>query len=485
MKIHFVGVAGTGMGSAAGLMVANGHDVSGSDTHFHPPIGDTLPRWGVRTMEGFQPGNLDPAPDLVVIGNVCRATNPEARAAIDRGLPYLSLPGLLEQEVLAHRRNLVVAGTHGKTTSTALLAWLLSEAGADPGFMVGGLPRNFDRSFAIGHDGGPFVIEGDEYDSAFFEKKPKFWRYHPHAALLTSVEFDHIDIYPDEASYDAAFQGFLERMEPGAVLVAYAGDPGVRKIARQSSVRTVYYGLDGDDCGDVTPTWFAAKAPIRGGLCPFDLFVGGSSLGRAQSPLMGDHNLRNVVGSIALLSEAGISDPTSLMRALPAFAGVRRRQERIGEAGGVTVYDDFAHHPTAIRETLRGFRDQIGARGPGAGRLIALFEPRSATASRRVHQEQYPDAFQSADTILLAPVGRPEIAPEERIDTDRIASTLRARGKSAHAEPDLDRLVDRACAEARPGDIIVAMSNGDFGGIHDRILAALALKGISRRTAPV
>jgi UDP-N-acetylmuramate: L-alanyl-gamma-D-glutamyl-meso-diaminopimelate ligase len=471
MHVHLIGVSGTGMGALAGLLRKAGHRVTGSDTAFHPPIGDALVAWGVERKQGWDPANLDPRPDLVVIGNVCRKENPEARAAIDGGMRYASLPATLAELFLADRRSFVIAGTHGKTTTSALAAFLLEVAGREPGFLVGGVPRDFEESFAPGVAGGPFVVEGDEYDSAFFEKTPKFWQYRPWAVVLTSIEHDHVDIYPTMESYRTAFTEFVARIPEDGLLVAWAGDPEVREVGKQARCRVRWYAIDGDDCGDVTPVWSAAPAAAMGGAQPFDLFAGGSSCGRVLSPMSGSHNVRNAVAAIALIAEGAEVAVQTLVHALPRFGGVRRRQELIGVAGGVRIYDDFAHHPTAVRETLCGLR----ARHPD-GKLIAVFEPRSATASRRTHQDDYPGAFEAATLAILAPVGRPEIPSEERLDVGAIATRIRETGVAAETPPSVEAIVAKVEDEASPGDTVVIMSNGAFGGIHDTLLAGLTLR---------
>ena len=478
MHVHVIGVCGTGMGALAGLFRAAGHRVTGSDTAFHPPIGPALARWGVETRPGWDPANLEPAPDLVVIGNVCRKDNPEARAAIDRGLRYTSFPGAMEELFLADRKGFVVAGTHGKTTTTTLLAWLLHEGGKDPGLLVGGIPRNFDQSFRLGAKGAPFAIEGDEYDSAFFEKTPKFWRYRPWGAILTSIEHDHIDIYPTEEAYVSAFVEFVKRIPVDGLLVAWAGDRHVREVAKQARCRVRFYALDRDDCGDVVPDWVAAPAPAIGGMLPFDLFGHGSACGRVLAPLSGHHNVRNTVAAIALASEGAGCDLATTIKAVQGFLGVKRRQELLGVIDGVRVYEDFAHHPTAVKETLRGLRE----RHP-EGPLLAAFEPRSATASRSLHQAEYPEAFADADLAFLAPVGRPEIAKEEKLDVEALAEVIRAHGKPAEAPPTIEDLAVRLVAEAAPGDTIVLMSNGPFGGIYDKVLTGLAARAMHPRAA--
>jgi UDP-N-acetylmuramate: L-alanyl-gamma-D-glutamyl-meso-diaminopimelate ligase len=475
--VHLIGVAGTGMGALAGLLKRAGYRVTGSDRAFYPPMGDKLAEWGVQTMSGFDAAHLTPRPDLVVVGNVCRSDNPEARAAIEGGIEYLSMPGALEQLFLTARQSVVVAGTHGKTTTTALTISLLNATGKAPGYLVGGVVNELPESFALGEAGGPFVIEGDEYDSAFFEKQPKFWRYRPYAVALTSVEHDHIDIYPSLDAYRDAFARFVALIPEDGLLVAYAGDAEVRALVKHARCRVSFYALDGDDTGDVVPVWLAAPAPAEGNVQPFDLFFGGSSCGRVFSPLSGLHNVKNATAAIALCAEGCGAPVNALVRKMMQFQGVKRRQELIALADGVNVYDDFAHHPSAVRETLSGLR----ARHP-AGRLIALFEPRSATASRKLHQEVYARAFAAADWTLLAPVGRPEISANEKLDVESIASELRVQGKRADAFATHDEIVRSIVREARAGDTLVVMSNGDFAGILDRITSGLTVRSFAGRT---
>lgn len=459
------------MGALAGLLRKQGHRVTGSDTAFYPPMGDKLAEWGVVTRTGFDPQHLVPAPDLVVVGNVCRSTNPEARAAIDGGLPYLSMPGTLEEFFLSQRRSFVVAGTHGKTTTTALVTYLLRTLGRDPGYLLGGVPRDFPESFGLGAEGSPFVIEGDEYDSAFFEKQPKFFRYRPFAAILTSLEHDHIDIYPTLESYRAAFEGFVALIPEDGLLVAYAGCPEVRAVAQKARCRVSFYALEGEDTGDVTPVWLAAPAPAQGTVQPFDLFFGGSACGRVHSPLSGAHNIKNALAAMALCAEGAELSVTGLARALSAFKGVKRRQELVAVADGVHVYDDFAHHPTAVRETLLGLKARHET-----GKLWGLFEPRSATASRKLHQDAYVSAFAGADVALLSEVGRKEIASEERLDVDLLVSQICQRGQRAHAPGSHEAILALLLDELRPGDTIVVMSNGDFQGLLPRLVAGLTLR---------
>jgi UDP-N-acetylmuramate: L-alanyl-gamma-D-glutamyl-meso-diaminopimelate ligase len=466
------------MGAFAGLLKQAGHRVTGSDTAFYAPMGDALQRWGIETLVGFDPAHLTPAPGLVVVGNVCRPDNPEARAAFERGLPITSFPGAMRAMFLAHRESFVVSGTHGKTTTSALLAFLLHETGRSPGFLIGGIAADFPESFSAGGHDAPFVIEGDEYDSAFFEKTPKFWQYNPKVAVIHAIEQDHIDIYPDMDSYRAAFTKFVELLPKDGLLVANAADPEVRRVAALAQCKVSYFALEGEDTGDVTPVWLAAPAKSEPTHQPFDLFFGGSSCGRALSPLAGNHNLKNVLGAIAMAAEGAGVAVRDLCAALPRFGGVKRRQELRGVAHGVAVYDDFAHHPTAVIETLRALR----GRHPD-GRLFAIFEPRSATASRNLHQERYVEAFGGADVTLLAPVGRPEIPAEEKLDVATIAREIVAHGGRAETPTGVDAIVERVAELAKPGDTVVAMSNGAFGQIHDKLLARLAVSLMQKRLA--
>lgn len=463
MRIHLIGVAGTGMSALAALLLEAGHRVSGSDTAFDPPVGPYLEGLGIECLKGWRAANLDTSPDLVIVGNVCRRDNPEAQEAMSRGLKVLSMPGALAEHVLARRKPMVVAGTHGKTTTSALLAHLLRQVGIDAGFFLGGIPLNFERSSRLGAEGAPFVIEGDEYDSAFFEKVPKFWSYRPSAAILTSIEYDHVDIFRDEEAYIGAFRRFVELIPRDGWLFAWAGDPLVREVAAAAKCKVRFYALDGDECGDIKPAWVGARAGGEN----LDLFADGSFLGRTTVPTLGRHNVRNAVAALGLASEAAAAPLDGLLAALPGFRGTRRRQELVGAAREVQVYDDFAHHPTAVRETLLGFRERV------AGRLIAVFEPRSATASRRLHQDLYPDAFAPADVCILAPVGRSEIPSEEKLDTRAIAEAITSRGKRARACSSVEEVVQAAATEAQPGDIIVVMSNGRFDDAPDRILRAM------------
>ncbi|MBI4950877.1 MAG: UDP-N-acetylmuramate:L-alanyl-gamma-D-glutamyl-meso-diaminopimelate ligase [Myxococcales bacterium] len=488
MHVHFIGVAGTGMGSLAGLFKAAGHDVSGSDVAFYPPMGPALERWGVRLMQGYDPAHLEPRPDLVVVGNVCRPTNPEARAAIDAGIPYRSMPHALAEHLLPGTAPLVVAGTHGKTTTSTLCAHVLMATGREPGFLVGGIPLGFEASHRLpkkrlpqaglpGAVGGavpaarrpPFVIEGDEYDTAFFEKTPKFWHYQPEVAIVTSIEHDHVDIYPELDQYLATFAGFVARVPPGGLVVACAAEPRVVEIVgAHAQAPVTWYGLEGDDFHGMPPEWVAAPATRDERGQSFDLFAGGSACGRVVVPLSGDYNARNALAAIAAAAQGYGVPVRDAAAALARFGGVKRRQELVGEARGVRVYDDFAHHPTAVAATLRALRERHRE-----GRLVAVYEPRSATACRRVHQQAYESAFEAASRVVFAPVGRPELPEQERLDLPALVAALGARGARAELAGSIDAIVDGLAPWLEPGDTVALLSNGAFGGIHEKLLARL------------
>jgi UDP-N-acetylmuramate: L-alanyl-gamma-D-glutamyl-meso-diaminopimelate ligase len=470
------------MGSLAGLLVELGHEVSGSDVAFDPPMGPALAEWGIRLQQGFDPTHLADRPDLVVIGNVCRKDNPEARAAIDGGLRYTHIAGALREFGLSGTRPLVVGGTHGKTTTTALSAWLLHALGRDPGFLVGGVAKNFDRSFRAarkrrltGSGNGapgaplPFVVEGDEYDTAFFEKTAKFLHYGAEIGVVTSIEHDHVDIYPTEESYVEAFRRFVREIPKSGLVVANASDQLVVSVVQNEAHADVaWYALEGEATHGVAARWVAAPSVTDARGTTFDLYAGGSACGRLFVPLAGRYNLSNTLAAIAAVVEGFGIKVHELARPLADFAGVRRRQEIIGEPRGIVVIDDFAHHPTAVKKTLGALR----ARFP-SGRLFAVFEPRSATACRAMHQAEYARSFGDADVVLLPPLGRAGLSPEERLDIERLAEDLRREGKDAEAYSGVEPIVEELRKRAVAGDTIALLSNGAFGGIHDKLLRVL------------
>jgi UDP-N-acetylmuramate: L-alanyl-gamma-D-glutamyl-meso-diaminopimelate ligase len=463
MKIHLIGIAGTGMGALAGLLRAGGHDVRGSDEHLYPPMSTQLAEQNIPVMEGFGPANLDWMPDRVVVGNVCRRDHVEVVAAQERGIPLASFPSLLEELFLEQRRSLVVAGTHGKTTTSSLLAHVLVEAGRDPSFLIGGVPVNYRQSWRLGA-GTDFVVEGDEYDTAFFDKKSKFLHYRPRLAILTSVEFDHADIFADEEAVKAAFREFVALIPEDGDLVVCAASPGALEVARAARCRVTTYGRPGSGA-----EWsFEVSGRKPGGRTLLRLGQGTRTIATIETGMPGIYNFENVAGVAVAALRLGV-EPAQLARGVHRFLGVRRRQELRGVAAGVAVVDDFAHHPTAIRETLQALK---GRHGPG--KLIAAFEPRSATSRRNVFQHDFVAALAVADEVVLAPLYSPEKVPAaERLDVERLAADLRGEDTPARVIPTVEETVAHITARAAPGDTVVVMTSGDYGGLHDKLLARL------------
>jgi UDP-N-acetylmuramate: L-alanyl-gamma-D-glutamyl-meso-diaminopimelate ligase len=467
-RIHLVGVAGTGMGAFAGMLKASGHEVTGSDQNVYPPMSEMLRAWAIPVLTPYDPANLDIVkPDLVVIGNVIRRVNPEATEVRARRLPQMSFPAALGAFFLRDRHSVVVTGTHGKTTTTALLGHVLAASGRDPSFLVGGISRNYDASYRLG--AGPhFVVEGDEYDTAYFDKGPKFLHYRPRTAILTSVEFDHADIFRDLPHYEAAFERFVRLLPPDGCLAVSAAYPNALRIARGSAARVVTYGLPASS-GDASGVDYAATDLVQGPAgARFRVLERDRALGVATLPGGGAHNVENALGVVAAARALGL-EFEEIARGLATFTGVRRRQEVRGEVGGVVVIDDFAHHPTAVSATIAA----IQARFPGR-RLWAAFEPRSNTSRRRLHQGEYVEALAGAACVALkVPEPHDMVPADQRLDADQVVADLRARGVDARAEADVDRLVRAVADGARPGDVVLVMSNGAFGGFIDRLLTAL------------
>ncbi len=462
-RIHLVGVAGTGMGSFAGLLRAAGYEVTGSDANVYPPMSTELARLGIEPMTPYGPSNLDRArPDLVVVGNVVRRENPEAAAVRERGLPQVSFPQALGELFIAERHGCVVVGTHGKTTATAMLAAVLFHAGRDPSLLVGGVARDFGASFRLGK-GPHFVVEGDEYDTAYFDKGPKFLHYRPRTAIFTSCELDHADIYRDQDHYEGAFERFVELLPEDGFLAACAGWGSVRRIALRARCRVETYSAS------APADWEAHGLSLGPEGARFELARRGAPLAQVHLPVGGAHNVENALGVAAAAAALGLA-PEEIARGLAAFGGVRRRQELRGVAGGVAVIDDFAHHPTATARTL----EAVASRYPGA-RVLACFEPRSNTSRRRLHQEEYARAFPgAAGVFLLRPAPHDQVPEAERLDVDRLVRDLAARGTPARAFAGVEEMVEAVAAQARPGDVVLAMSNGAFGGIWEKLLGRLS-----------
>jgi UDP-N-acetylmuramate: L-alanyl-gamma-D-glutamyl-meso-diaminopimelate ligase len=470
-RIHFVAIAGTGMGSLAGLLKARGLSVTGSDDKLYPPMSTALEQWGIPVHEGFRADHvLDARPDLVVIGNAVRADNIEARAAIDEGFEYLSFSDALYELAIAGKHPIVISGTHGKTTTTSITAQVLHGCGRDPSMLVGGFALDFDGNFLEGQ-GEHFIVEGDEYDTAFWDKTPKFLHYHPRTLVITSVEFDHADIYTDLDHIKSAFRKLVAGMPEDGVIVAATVHDDVRDVVSEAPCQVVPYGVGTSNASGQRGFRARALEPGPRGT-HFDLLRNGEFVCRALTPLYGREGVENSVAALAVADAVGIPMEEAVA-ALERFRGVKRRMEIRGDAGGVTVVDDFAHHPTAVRATLAAAR----ARFPGR-RTLAIFEPRTNTSRRTIFQDDYGRAFGDADRTFLRVVPDTPIYSNtgevtERLDAYQLADTISEAGGNAIAVDGVDTLVERIVSEARPGDVALVMSNGDFEGIHDKLLEAL------------
>ena len=460
-RVHLIAISGVAMTSLAGMLKSRGLEVRGSDQNVYPPASTLLERLGVPVRIGYRPENLDPAPDLVVVGNAVSRTNPEVAAMLERGLPFISMADAIRRFFLAGKRSLVVAGTHGKTTSTAMLAWVLVSAGRDPSLMVGGEALDFGGNFRLGK-GQDFVIEGDEYDTAFFDKGPKFLHYQPRGLILTAVEFDHADIYRDLDQVKAAFVKLLKIVPHGAPVLACTDFPQTEETVRESGRSVERFGLA------PSASWRAVDVRDEGARTRFTVRFDGGAEAELAIPPMGEMNVRNALGVFALCRRLGLS-ATDIRPGLESFRGVRRRQEVIREEP-VIVIDDFAHHPTAIAGTLEAVR----RRYPGR-KLWAVFEPRSNTSRRRTFQKEFAEALRGADAAVVASVFFKETDPlpeSDRLSVSRIVEDLRVAGREAETLPDNDAILEHLGRSVRPGDVVVFMSNGSFGGLPWRFAEA-------------
>jgi UDP-N-acetylmuramate: L-alanyl-gamma-D-glutamyl-meso-diaminopimelate ligase len=466
-RIYLLPIGGTGMASLAGLLQAAGAEVTGSDGPLYPPTSTLLERLGIPVLRGFDPANLDRSIDRVVIGNAIPRTNVEAEEVLRRGIPYASMAAAIRELFLDGRHPLVITGTHGKTTTSSLVAWLLESAGRHPSFLVGGELQNFGQNFQLG-TGPHFVIEGDEYNTAFFDKGAKFLHYAAKTLLVNNVELDHIDIYPDFEAVLASFRAAVAQVGAEGRIVWNFDDDGARKAAAEPSLGTkVSFSASGNGSAD----WRGAILDRRpeGTRVRFegpDRFVLEATL--PGLTLAGRHNLSNALAAVAMLAPLGL-EPDELARGIESFRGVRRRLEIVGEPGGITVLDDFAHHPTAVRETLEAARGRFPSR-----RLWALFEPRSLSSGRKIFQEEYGRAFAAADRVLLAPIFYAKrLPPGEAMDGARLVADIRSTGPETTLAGSVDEIVEIATREAREGDVLLCMSSGSFEGLPKRLAETL------------
>ncbi len=459
--VHVMGVAGTAMAALAGMLKDAGYRVTGSDQAVYPPMSDYLEQLGIDVMTGYVASNLAHDPDLVIVGNVIRASYEEAEALLASELPYCSFPEAFAELFLKDAHSIVVAGTHGKTTTTSIAAWLLEAGGAAPGFLVGGIAKNFDRTARAGGS-EVFVIEGDEYDTAFFDKGPKFLHYRPKTCILTSIEFDHADIYRDLDHVKESFRQLMAILPEDGTLVVRGDDPGAMDVARLAGCRIWTYGPGQEWDGRLE------RIDPETGTMRFTVLRRGEAVGTFDSALVGEHNLYNQVAAVAATQAYGL-DPEALAEGFRTFEGIKRRQEVIGEPGGVTVLDDFAHHPTAVRVTLEALRERFGQR-----RLWAVWEPRSATSRRAVFQDDYATAFGAADQVIVAkPFDQSRIDEADRFSSERLVRDLAERGIDATSLDGADEIAHTIAARAHPRDVVAILSNGGFGGLHKKLLGLL------------
>ena len=451
--IHFTGICGTAMASTAAALKERGYEVTGSDEGAYPPMSDFLAGRGISIRTPYAAANLEPVPDLVVIGNAISRGNPEAEAVLAERLPFCSLPELLREFFIRGKRSLVVAGTHGKTTTTSLLTWVFEHAGLNPSYLIGGVPLNFGAGARF-TDSEWFIIEGDEYDTAFFDKRSKFIHYLPEVAILNNLEFDHADIFDNLAAVQRTFSHLIRLIPGNGLLLANGDDANLRPLIDVPFCPVRRFGFDpGNDLHPQNLTLASEHSE-------FDL--GGT---RFRLPMTGRHNVANALAVAACARHCGLSN-AQIQAGFDTFKGIRRRLEVRGEAGGVTVIDDFAHHPTAIRETLAALRVRYPDR-----RLWAVFEPRSNTTRRNIFQRELTNAFASADCAVIAAVARAHLLPpDQRLDVDRVVAELVAGGKRAWHLADVAEIVELIGAEAQPGDVVAVLSNGGFGGIHEKLL---------------
>ena len=453
-RVHFSGIGGTAMVAGARIALEAGWDVRGSDMPLYPPTSDMVAALGVPVYVGYKAENLDWNPDVVVIGNALSRGNPEVEATLDRGLPYMSLPEWLKAHVLRRRRPVVVCGTHGKTTTTAIAAYLLDRCGLAPGFLIGGQPLDFPFSARLGPEGAPFVIEGDEYDTAFFDKRAKFFHYLPNIAVVTSIEFDHGDIYRDLEEIETAFQRMLRQIPHSGRLIVCA-DNRAASLLNHAFCPVETYGFS------ESAHWRGEILSPSKNMQRLRIYREGTLWGEFETTLAGRHNLQNAVAAIAAATVIG-AEKADMQEALRTFSGVRRRMEIFHDAGGMVFIDDFAHHPTAVRETIAAAR----MRWPD-GRIRVLFEPRSNTTVTRRFQGDLTDALTGADEVWLGPIYRVDRIPEgERLDRAAMADALRRHGVAAQYADDIAAMAQEVLATGKPGDVVLVLSNGAFGGIH-------------------
>ncbi len=460
--VHLMGICGTAMASLAGLLKDQGFQVTGSDSNPYPPMSTQLESLGIQIQKPYAKENLSPKPDFIIVGNVISATNPEAQAMVDLQIPFCSLPQAMGEFIIADRDSFVISGTHGKTTTTSILSWVAELSGLNPGFLIGGIPKNFSQSFRS-PKANTFIIEGDEYDTAYFDKVPKFVHYRPKNVILTSVEFDHADIYKDFQAVKDAFITLMKLIPHNGNLVFWGDDENVKSVSDQCAIKNKYsYGFG------TTNSFRCEIKEETEGLTRFQVLNNNEVLGQFVTTLTGKYNILNATAVIVMsyLKELPLD---SVQKAISTFTGVKRRQEILGEPNGVLIIEDFAHHPTAVKQTIEAIQNKYKGR-----KVFSVFEPRSATSRRKVFQKDYVDAFSIAHEVILAEAFNSNaLAEDNRFSSSELISDLKKQGRTAHVFSNTEQIVSYLKEQAKPNDMILIMSNGGFDGIYQKLLAVL------------
>jgi len=464
--IHIMGICGVGMSSLAGILKEKGYTITGSDQNIYPPISTFLERLSIPVKQGYSPSNLYPPPDLAIVGNVITRDNPEACELLRLRIPYLSMPQALKKFAMERKKSVIIAGTHGKTTTSALAAWILELAGMNPSFVIGGIAKNFNSNFKLSH--GPyFIIEGDEYDTAFFDKRPKFLHYGPYVTAITSIEFDHADIYKGIEEIKESFRDLIEMIPAEGLLCANVDDPAVADEIKRARCPSLTYAIKGE--ADLT----IRNITISDGRTELSILRGKKEYIRVTTDLYGNHTIYNILAAVSIASHFKIR-PEIIAEAITTFKGVKRRLELIGNYEDILVIDDFAHHPTSVRETTKAVKNYHKDR-----RLVAVFEPRSNSSRRNIFQNAYTSSFDCADLVILPEPPMMEKIPfSERFSSTKLTTDLKDRAIEAHYFPNNDDLLDGLLTLVKPGDVILIMSNGAFDHIQQRLLHRLKEKSL-------
>ena len=460
-SIYLIAICGTGMASLAGLLQKSGYRVTGSDANIYPPMSTLLKSSGIDIKPGYRRENITSDIDQVIIGNAVSKNNQEVLATQEKGIPYISFPEAIKNFFLENQKSIVITGTHGKTTTTALLSWILHSAKRKPGFMVGGWMKNFNGNHAIS-EGEFFVSEGDEYDTAFFDKGPKFLHYSPFASILTGIEFDHADIYRDLEHVKDSFRKFINIIHPSGFLLAAFSDKNAKDIITNASCQVETYGFSS------SADWVIGDYKFVSGKGYFTLSHQNVNVANFNLPMIGRHNIQNATSVAVMGLKLGLTTQ-EIQEGFHTFKGIKRRQEVLGVKNGVTVIDDFAHHPTAIQLTLEGIKEAY----PGQ-RIWAIFEPRSATCKRNVFEDKLPKSFTPADLVIIADLFAPDkIDPKDRLNPELVVENINNDGGDAYFIPDTEALINKLITECRPKDVLLIMSSGGFSGIHQKLIARL------------